>query len=216
MVFFKRQLPLMVAFIFGIIGIVIGYVPHQSFEDLYTELVGWDRLLAAFALLLGMYSLLRMHYKRIERKEKGFGFSIILWAGFMITFAAGVYNEGDWLFERRASHGSLSWIYDYIFKPAGATMFSVLAFFIASAAYRTFRARTTTAALLLIAALVVMIGQVPVGDMISPRIPELSTWLMEIPNAAVKRGIFLGVSLGVVATSLRIIFGVERAYLGGE
>ena len=216
MVFFKRQLPLMVAFIFGIIGIVIGYVPHQSFEDLYTELVGWDRLLAAFALLLGMYSLLRMHYKRIERKEKGFGFSIILWAGFMITFAAGVYNEGDWLFERRASHGSLSWIYDYIFKPAGATMFSVLAFFIASAAYRTFRARTTTAALLLIAALVVMIRQVPVGDMISPRIPELSTWLMEIPNAAVKRGIFLGVSLGVVATSLRIIFGVERAYLGGE
>lgn len=216
MVFFKRQLPLMVAFIFGLIGIVIGYVPHQSFEDLYTELVGWDRLLAAFALLLGMYSLLRMHFKRIERREKGFGFSIILWAGFMITFAAGVYNEGDWLFESRASHGSLSWIYDYIFKPAGATMFSVLAFFIASAAYRTFRARTTTAALLLIAALVVMIGQVPVGDMISPRIPELSTWLMEVPNAAVKRGIFLGVSLGVVATSLRIIFGVERAYLGGE
>jgi len=216
MVFLKRQLPLMIAFIFGIIGIVIGYVPHQSFENMYTELVGWDRLLAAFALLLGMYSLLRMHYKRIERKDKGFGFSIVLWVGFLVTFIIGMYNEGNGLFAPRTSHGMLNWIYDYIFKPAGATMFSVLAFFIASAAYRTFRARTTTAALLLVAALIVMVGQVPVGDIISPRLPELSTWLMEIPNAAVKRGIFLGVALGVVATSLRIIFGVERAYLGGE
>lgn len=216
MVFLKRQLPLMIAFVFGIIGIVIGYVPHQSFENIYTELVGWDRLLAAFALLLGMYSLLRMHYKRIERKEKGYGFSIVLWAGFLITFIIGMYNEGNGLFDHRASHGMLNWIYDYIFKPAGATMFSVLAFFIASAAYRTFRARTTTAALLLVAALIVMLGQVPVGDIISPKLPELSAWLMEVPNAAVKRGIFLGVALGVVATSLRIIFGVERAYLGGE
>ncbi len=216
MIFFKRQLPLMVAFIFGMIGVIIGYAPHQSIEDLYTELVGWDRLLAAFALLLGMYSLLRMHFKRIERKDKGYGFSIVLWVGFLVTFAVGVFNEGDWLFERRASHGGLNWIYDYIFKPAGATMFSVLAFFIASAAYRTFRARSASSALLLVAALIVMIGQVPVGDIISPRLPELSSWLMETPNAAVKRGIFLGVSLGVVATSLRIIFGVERAYLGGE
>ncbi len=216
MIFLKRQLPLMIAFVFGMIGIMIGYVPHQSMEDMYTELVGWDRLLAAFALLLGMYSLLRMHFKRIERRDSGFGYSIVLWTGFLITFLVGIYNEGDWIFAQRASHGMLNWIYDYIFKPAGATMFSVLAFFIASAAYRTFRARTGSAALLLVAALVVMVGQVPIGDMISPKLPELSTWLMEIPNAAVKRGIFLGVALGVVATSLRIIFGVERAYLGGE
>ena len=209
-------MPLIIAFVFGMIGLTTGYVPHQAVEDLYTELVGWDRLLAAFALLLGMHSLLRMHWKRIERREKGFGFSVVLWAGFFITFAVGIYNEGDWLFANRASHGMLNWIYDYIFKPAGATMFSVLAFFIASAAYRTFRARTWAAAMLLVAALVVMIGQIPIGDMISPGITDLSNWLMEVPNAAVKRGIFVGVCLGVVATSLRIIFGIERAYLGGE
>ncbi len=216
MLFFKRQLPLAIAFIFGLIGFLAQYIPHHSFEAVYNELISWVRLLYAFALILGTYSLLRLHFKRIERKTAGYGYSIILWIGFSVTFAIGMYNEGDWFLTGQSRTGMLMWIYDYIFKPAGATMFSVLAFFIASAAYRTFRARTMAAGMLLVAAIIVMIGRIPIGDMISEHIPTMAMWLMEVPNAAVKRGIFLGVALGVVATSLRIIFGIERAYLGGD
>jgi len=216
MLFFKRQLPLAIAFFFGLVGFFAQYIPHHSFEMLYNELISWVRLLYAFALILGTYSLLRLHSKRIERKDAGYGYSLVLWAGFIVTFAAGMYNEGRGFLAGQADTGMLMWIYDYIFKPAGATMFSVLAFFIASAAYRTFRARTPAAAMLLISAIIVMIGRIPIGDMISEHLPTLASWLMEVPNAAVKRGIFLGVALGVVATSLRIIFGIERAYLGGD
>ncbi len=69
--------------------------------------------------------------------------------------------------------------------------------------------------ILLVAAVVVMLGRVPIGAFISDAIPQAAQWLMAVPNLAVKRGILLGVSLGAIATSLRIIFGIERSYLGG-
>jgi len=62
---------------------------------------------------------------------------------------------------------------------------------------------------------IVMIGRVPIGAYISDALPASMQWLMTVPNLAAKRGILLGVSLGAIATSLRIIFGIERSYLGG-
>ena len=91
----------------------------------------------------------------------------------------------------------------------------------ASAAFRTFRARNVGAALLLIAAIIVMFGQVPVSETVggwfgAPKVfSKTVDIIMDYPNAAAIRGIVLGVSLGAIAQSLRILFGIERAYMGG-
>ena len=42
----------------------------------------------------------------------------------------------------------------------------------------------------------------------------LKRFVMGYPNLAVKRAILLGISLGAIAQSLRILFGIERSYLG--
>jgi hypothetical protein len=107
------------------------------------------------------------------------------------------------------------WLFKNIQMPMGATMFSLLAFHIASAAYKAFRARSAEATVLLIAAIIVMLGQVPIGMKISQLIPEASNWILNVPNLAAKRGIAIGVGLGMTATSLKILLGIERTYLGG-
>ncbi len=215
MLFLRRTLPLAIAFAFGVTGIAIYYIPHSDAQTLEKTLSIWLRIVYAFAFFLGLFSLLNLHWTRIRRRQAGWGYSLIVHIGFALMALFVFYNDGNGPFSPQAAAGGYQWLFLYIHVPAGATMFSILAFFIASAAYRTFRARTPEAALLLVAAVIVMLGRVPIGAYISDLIPQASEWLMEVPNLAAKRGILLGVSLGAIATSLRIIFGIERAYLGG-
>jgi hypothetical protein len=105
--------------------------------------------------------------------------------------------------------------FDYIMIPIQSTMFSILAFFIASAAYRAFRARSILASVLLLAALVLMLRLIPLGP-ITGFFSDLSSWILLTPNLAAKRAILIGVGLGMVATALKVVLGIERNYLGRD
>ena len=216
MPFLQRTLPLIIAFLAGMIGIFTYYIPIA--HPVEVETATWYRIIAAFAMFLGIYSLLHMHWNRIRRKNAGWGYSLVMYGGFAVAILLAVYNNGQGPFHPLANGNGLDlgWMYTHIHVAGGATMFSLLAFFIASAAYRTFRARSAEAVILLVAAVLVMLGRVPIGVYLSEHLPEVSQWLMATPNLAARRGILLGVSLGAIATALRIIFGIERAYLGEE
>jgi len=67
----------------------------------------------------------------------------------------------------------------------------------------------------MVAAVIVMMGRVPLGEYLLPISGDLSSWILNVLNASVRRAILIGVSLGAVALSFKIIFGVERSYLGG-
>ena len=197
------------------------FIPHAAFKSVYNGILGWAAVIGIFALIIGVGALIRLHYQRIARKSTGWGYSIVVFAGILIAAAAGIIG---------GLRGSLYlWIFNNIVVPLDATMFSLLAFFVASAAYRAFRARTLEASVLLAAAVIVMLGRVPIGDLlwqnIAPqslvdRIPflpeQITEWIMAGPNMAARRGIMIGAALGAISTSLKIILGVERSYLGSS
>jgi hypothetical protein len=91
-------------------------------------------------------------------------------------------------------------------------MFALLAFYLASAAFRSFRTRSLDATILLVSAVVVMVGRLDDGR--SLHLPELSHWILDGPNLASKRAILLGVGLGMASTALKVVLGIERSYLG--
>jgi hypothetical protein len=212
----KRTIPLVIAFVMGVMMAGQYYVPSQESQNLLEVTTRWDRIITGFAVFIGAYSLLHLHWGKIKQKVAGWGYSAFVFIGCGGTIVFGLYNGGEFFWNDKQEDTMFDWIYSYIQVPAGATIFSILAFFIASAAYRTFRARTWESTVLLVTAIIVMIGRVPIGTLISQHIPDVADWIMAVPNLAAKRGILLGVSLGAIATSLKIIFGIEKAYLGGD
>jgi hypothetical protein len=108
------------------------------------------------------------------------------------------------------------WIYKNMIENLSSTMFSLLAFFIASAAFRAFRAKSFEASLLLIAAFIVMLGKIPLGEYMVPGISSLQQWIMNYLNTAGQRAILIGAAIGIVAISIKIIIGMERSYFGGK
>jgi hypothetical protein len=213
MIFFRRQLPLLITLVTGLLFAAQYYVPHPASEQMLTEVTKWLQIIGGFALVLGVTSLFHIHAVKIRRKEPGWGYSFVLYAAMLGTIAIGLWLQG-----KETANGSLTafgWIYSYMMVPLQGTMFAILAFFIASAAYRSFRARSREAAVLLVAAIIVMMGRVPLGEHLVPITGDITQWILNVLNASVRRAILIGVSLGAVALSLKIIFGVERAYLGG-
>ncbi|MBM4079707.1 MAG: hypothetical protein FJ278_08405 [Planctomycetes bacterium] len=213
--FWKRTIPLAIAFVMGVLMALQYYVPHAQSQKFLEKMTQWDKVIAGFAVFIGAYSLIHLHWTRIRRKVAGWGYSVFVFVGAALTIAVGLYNGGDWFWAKQKENTLFDWLYMNVQVAAGATIFSILAFFITSAAFRTFRARTAEATLLLIAAVIVMLGRVPIGAMISQYVPSSADWIMAVPNLAAKRGILLGICLGAIATSLKIIFGIERSYLGG-
>jgi hypothetical protein len=232
--FFKRQWPIIVAFVAGIVMWAKYYIPTEQSQSLQDGFVQWARILFGFAAMLGILSLLHHHWSKIKLKKPGFGFSVVTLVTFVVMAATGLLNVSwGWLGfaeNLRELDGPHMYMFEYMFVPMQATMFSVLAFFIASAAFRAFRARSIEATALLIAGCVIMIGRVPVGDWLADQtvvsmgvlgerslihFPYITDWLLNIPNAAAQRGIILGVILSQIAIAVRIIFGIERTYMGG-
>ena len=213
MIFLRRQLPLLVTMVTGLLFAGQYYVPHPASEQLLTTVTKWLQIIGGFALVLGITSLFHLHAAKIRRQEAGWGYSLVLYAGIAGTVLVGLWNGGKETIDGAMT--SFGWVYSYTLVPLQGTMFAILAFFIASAAYRSFRARSREAAVLLVAAMIVMMGRVPLGEFILPISGDLSAWILNVLNAAVRRAILIGVSLGAVALSFKIIFGVERSYLGG-
>ncbi len=204
----RKQLPLAIAFIAGFIMVIQYFIPHPVSQEFYKIMVQqWLIIISLFMYLFAWRSFTMYHTRKIQRKAEGYWYSIIALASVLFMAFAG------FLTNRGAFFNSM---YDYVYAPLQAAMFSLLAFFITSAAFRAFRARNLEATLLLVTAVIVMLGRVPVGALMWKGLPDFVEWILMYPNMAAQRGIIIGVGLGSIATAMKIILGIERSYLGGE
>jgi hypothetical protein len=208
----RREIPLAICFIMGIIMTVQFFVPHRYSQWLFDNMLKWLIIVLTFAMVLGIGNLIKMHIQKVQHRRRDWLFSIVALVGISLSLVTGFMKGPNSIAEGEP----FMYLYNYIQIPMQATMFSLLAFYIASAAFRTFRARTMEATLLLVAAVIVMLGRVPLESVVGRWLPDLAEWILDYPNMAAKRGIMIGVGLGAISTALKIILGIERSWLGGD
>jgi hypothetical protein len=139
-------------------------------------------------------------------------------------FAEAHVMKYPWSGPYNSPGSAFGWLYEFAFKPLQATMFSLLAFYVASAAFRAFRAKNLQAILLLATAFIILLGQTFAGYWLTSWIPDSSPLApLKIKNlteyvavflTAGSRAIMIGIALGVASTSLKILLGIDRSYLG--
>lgn len=227
----KNTVPWLIAAVTGCVMIVAFFIPvAQSWRD---EAGIWFEILAAIAFVLGGANLFSQHMQKISAKRAGWGYSGVTLAAFLGTLAVGILKVGVYS-ERRdypwsgqyVSEGSATWwYYEYAYNPLQATMFALLAFYVASAAFRAFRAKTAEATVLLTTAFIVLLGRTYAGTWLTSWVPSeylaltfpgLTAIIMGVFNTAGQRAIMIGIALGVAATSLKVLLGIDRSYLGSD
>lgn len=203
----------MLAVVAGLLPVIAFFLPDRTINNWFnTQLDEWMVIIASFALLLGIISMIQVNLAKVRRRQKGWIFSIIILLSFAIMASFGLFGR-----QGEREDGSLypfTWVFQNMYSPMQATMFSLLAFYVASASYRAFRVRNVEATLLLIGALIIMVGRIPLGQAMIPVSADVAEWLMQFPNTAAQRGIIIGAALGAASMSIRVLVGIERPYLG--
>ena len=167
-------------------------------------------ILTAFAI--GIINLTRIHWRNIKLRRADWKFSLVL-IGSLYGMAIFSIIASPFALDPRG-FVIPSWVIDVIspvwnflyynvLVSINTSIFSLLAFFIASAAYRAFKIRTMESTILLIAGLLVIIGEAPISDLIWPGFSAIQNWIMLVPNTAGQRGILIGAALSIVAFSVR-------------
>jgi len=233
----RSTVPVAVAFLSGIVMVVSFFFnPARTFIGGAQEVIlQWATIVSGFTLVLGVFSIVRVNARAVSRKSEDWFFKLLTVVSVFAMALPSILpvtknsNFGRIFYSIvPESWGSLfgtgansiyDWLFNYIDSPMMETMFAMLAFYIASAAYRAFRARNAEATLLLLTAVIVMAWRVPMGEaflrLFGDSIPDyINMYVMNGFNVAVQRGIIIGAALGAASMSLRIMLGIERTYMG--
>ena len=168
----KREIPLLLVGFFGFFYVLDLFITWQPWKTVGTELQVWANVLIAFAYVLGAGNVLRIHGTRFLRKQRDWGYSMVTVIAMLLMIIFGVTHK-TWFTGGGHTGGSIfDWMYVSMYSPMQATMFSLLAFYISSAAFRAFRVRSLQASLLAITATVVMMGGVPLGTQLWDGFPR--------------------------------------------
>lgn len=206
----KISIRLLLAVIVIAIGLIVllgFFIDLPILKDLRTIFLRWAIILAAVAMLVGLFNLAAVHWRKMGSRQPGGFYSAVLLISMVATLVIG-------LFFGPTSTWSM-WIFNYIQVPVESSLMAVLAVVLVYASARMFNRRINLFSFIFLGTtLIILVGTATIPGLEIPGLVELRAWISQVPAVGGARGILLGVALGTIATGLRVLIGADRPYGG--
>ena len=203
----KRGLPLAIAIAFGLLTLVGLMLPLPALTDL---ILGWVGFLAAVALVLGVLNLLAVHVQRATSENNLYSavliLSILAVFGLAVTDALSITDNG------------VASAFDWIQVPLETALASLMAFFLLFLGFHMLKSQRSVGAILFwLTATLVLFSNVFIATALVPAsirnvFLQIQTIINDIIVIAGVRGLLIGIALGTITMSVRILLGFDQPY----
>lgn len=200
----RRWFPLIVGLIAGAIAIMSFWAPNPVSDGLLDVVA----VLVTVALLMGIGSLLNIHRQRVAAQARDWGGSLVVIVTLPTTFVIALLPN---LLGAGAA-AATNFMFQYIYQPLAGSLLALLAFFALRAAWRAFQVRPGEAAIIVSVAAAFLIVSGPWAALV-PGLEAALDWIRAYPVLGVARGLLIGVGIGALVTSVRVLLGLDQPYL---
>jgi hypothetical protein len=199
----RKWIPITIATAAGVVALAGYLFPQSGLSTSRERLVEWAVIVSAFALILGLFNVLRVHGERIVRFGNGWEYSLVLVLAALIFWIPPAFQG--------PSGASTQSLLRFVIAPLGASLAALLVFTLTLAAFRLLRNRWSVYSLLFVAIVALsLLGSTPIRGF--RWMGDVRDWLINVPGMAGMRGLLLGVALGTVITGLRVLLAQDRPH----
>ncbi len=196
----RREIPIAIGVAACTTVVASYFTDNKALASASSGLQIWGIVIAGFAALLGLISYVTYNGRQIAKKRSAY--SILA-----VGSAFGTIVLGLTLTPASVEYGLLT---ANVLTPLSMSVGSFIGFFIVSAAFRTFRARSLEAGVVLAAATVIMLKNMPVGEFLLPGVLPFGNWLNDIASLGGNRGFTIAFAVGAIIAGVRQVLGFER------
>jgi hypothetical protein len=178
-------------------------VVEPGVQSVTADILKWATLLGGFMLIYGGLEALRYHSKVVYKKQRNWYWSAYFVAIVLVYVFSGLIQGSKGMIPQ--------WLFNNMLDPASATMYSILAFYIISALYRTLRLRSIELAILSLVTIIVVAANDPIITIYVPQLTAVRDWFISVPNVGANRGFVIGAAIGAIFLGVRVFLGRERS-----
>lgn len=202
----KRLLPWLVALVAGGIALASYVIPNPVSD----ALLNIAALLTSAGLLIGILNVINTHRERIASGSTGWPYSLVLIIALITTFVLGVLPSVAGGVEFFAAITGA--VFQYVYQPLAGSVLALLTFFALRAVWRALQLRPAEASIIVGVAIVFLLASGPWAELV-PGLSATLAWIQAYPVLGVARGLLLGIGIGALVASVRLLLGLDQPYL---